>query len=360
MVGAISFEELTPDQIECELVRLEGLVARIRGWQARLIERAADLEMPRIDGARSIVDWTSARLDVARETALDLARVARHDDLDELALGDASFDRVVARCRLVEAGASKELVGDSDGWDIAGVRRLAARHRRVSRTEERQAVDERRLVFEESFDSASMRFWGRLPGREGQLVREVLDALGDTVPRDAAPTRAQRTADALVMLCQGDQPDTQPAATVIVDARLAAPADGEAGVVVLDGPRVGGAALEAILCDGITEVVGIAGDGTPLGIGTASRKIPPKLRRFVMARDGGCVVDGCTSSYRLEVHHVIPASEGGPTDPQNLVTLCWFHHHRVIHGRGYTIDPHSPPGRRRFIRPCRPPPHEPP
>ncbi len=73
-----------------------------------------------------------------------------------------------------------------------------------------------------------MRFWGRLPGREGGLVREVLDTLGDTVPSDAAPTRDQRTADALVMLCQGDPPDTQPAAAVIIDARQAAPSEGQA------------------------------------------------------------------------------------------------------------------------------------
>ena len=356
MDGTISIEELTPDQVECELVRLESLVARIRATQARLVERAAELQVPQMDGSRSIVDWTCARLDVARETGLDLARVARSDDVDQLLAGEASFDRVVARCRLVEAGADKELVAESDCWDLAGVRRVAARHRRVTRSEERQAVDERRLIFEESYDTNVMRFWGRLPGREGRLVRQVLDTLGDTVPRDAAPTRSQRTADALVMLCQGDRPDTQPTATVIVDARLAAPTDGEAGVWVLDGPRAGIDALEAILCDGIAEVVGIAGDGTPLGIGTASSRIPPKLRRFLLARDGGCVADGCTSTYRLEVHHVVPASEGGPTDPDNLVTVCWHHHHTVIHGRGYTIDPHSLPGRRRFRRPHRAPP----
>ncbi len=82
MDGTTSIEELTPDQVECELVRWRpgGSDA---GTQARLVERAAELRVPQMDGARSIVDWISARLDVARETGLDLARVARSDDVDQ-------------------------------------------------------------------------------------------------------------------------------------------------------------------------------------------------------------------------------------------------------------------------------------
>ncbi len=239
MDGAIPLDRLTPDQVECELIRLEAIVARVRGVQARLVERAVVLELPKMDGARSVVDWLSARLDVTRETALDLARVARSDDVDALMDGEASFDRVVVRSRLLEVGASKELLAESNRHDISGVRRLAARHRRITRIEDRRAVLDRAVVFEENYARTMVRFWGRLPGREGRLVREMLDALGDTVPRDAAATREQRAADALVMLCQGERPDNQPAATVIVDARLAAPSDGEAGVAVLQGLGIG-------------------------------------------------------------------------------------------------------------------------
>jgi hypothetical protein len=34
-----------------------------------------------------------------------------------------------------------------------------------------------------------------------------------------------------------------------------------------------------------------------------------------------------------------------------LTTLCWHHHHVVVHLRGYTLDPASPPQRRRLLRP---------
>ena len=99
------------------------------------------------------------------------------------------------------------------------------------------------------------------------------------------------------------------------------------------------------------EVTVLTAHGTPLGIGATSRVVPPRLRRYLLWRDGGCTADGCTSRYRLQPHHITAASQHGPTEPENLVTLCWFHHHTVIHGHGYSIDPNSPPTGIRFHRP---------
>ena len=118
------------------------------------------------------------------------------------------------------------------------------------------------------------------------------------------------------------------------------------------GPRVGRAAVEAVLCDGVIEVTARNQDGTPLDMGRRSRVIPPRLRRFVVHRDGAaCTIAGCTSRYRLQVHHITRWADGGRTDPENLTTLCWFHHHVAIHGQGFTIDPNSPPQRRRLLQP---------
>jgi hypothetical protein len=65
--------------------------------------------------------------------------------------------------------------------------------------------------------------------------------------------------------------------------------------------------------------------------------VSPALRRFVLARDMGCTVEGCSSSYRTEVHHTIPFSEGGSTDAEDLVSLCWFHHQVAVHRLGLEI-----------------------
>ncbi|MBT8217885.1 MAG: HNH endonuclease [Acidimicrobiia bacterium] len=73
------------------------------------------------------------------------------------------------------------------------------------------------------------------------------------------------------------------------------------------------------------------------------------MRRLILNRDGGCTIDGCHSSYRLEIHHIVPRSEGGTHDLANLTTLCWWHHHNAVHGAGAAINPDTPPHRRTII-----------
>ncbi len=68
----------------------------------------------------------------------------------------------------------------------------------------------------------------------------------------------------------------------------------------------------------------------------ARQDIAPAVRRQVMRRDRGrCVVPGCRHGQFLDVHHVVPRSEGGGREPDNLVVLCGAHH-RALH-RGHLI-----------------------
>ena len=78
---------------------------------------------------------------------------------------------------------------------------------------------------------------------------------------------------------------------------------------------------------------------------------PPVIRSFVMRRDQGqCSIEGCRSRYRLQLHHLAPrALYGNDHHPDNLISLCWYHHHVAIHQLGMTIDPDSPIHRRRLI-----------
>ncbi|HEY5579024.1 MAG TPA: HNH endonuclease signature motif containing protein, partial [Acidimicrobiia bacterium] len=151
-----------------------------------------------------------------------------------------------------------------------------------------------------------------------------------------------------------EQDRTTAQITVFLDASLAVSSHGQAGLEIPGGPRIGPEALSEWLCNGRVDYTVLQG-GTPLGVGRNTRVIPPRLRRYVLFRDGGCAVEGCSSRYRLQAHHVLPFSEGGETEAENLVSLCWFHHHVLIHGYGYRIDPESPPGRRRFLRQTRAP-----
>ena len=108
-------------------------------------------------------------------------------------------------------------------------------------------------------------------------------------------------------------------------------------MAVLAGPRIGPRALEEILCDGIVQVVGITETGQPLALGRKARIVDRRLKHHILTRDRGCTVEGCTSRYRLQIHHVIPWSHGGGTDPDHLVTLCWYHHHVAVHREGLDI-----------------------
>jgi len=61
------------------------------------------------------------------------------------------------------------------------------------------------------------------------------------------------------------------------------------------------------------------------------------IRRFIQKRDGHCRFPGCTrNANRCEPDHIIAYSQGGPTAPWNLISLC-KHHHRVKHQTGWTL-----------------------
>lgn len=51
------------------------------------------------------------------------------------------------------------------------------------------------------------------------------------------------------------------------------------------------------------------------------------LRSVIFSRDSNrCQVTGCPSRLGLQAHHIRPVSEGGAHSPDNLISLCDFHH----------------------------------
>ncbi|MEO8840745.1 MAG: HNH endonuclease [Kofleriaceae bacterium] len=66
----------------------------------------------------------------------------------------------------------------------------------------------------------------------------------------------------------------------------------------------------------------------------ATQDIAPKTRRDVLHRDGGkCTVPRCRSARFIEVHHIVPCSEGGSHDALNLTSLCDGHHKNLHDGK---------------------------
>ena len=235
---------------------------------------------------------------------------------------------------------------------VSGARR--AKRAGVSAEVENRSADDRFLVIQPSLDESWWRLWGGLDGYAGAMVDKVLTELADQLPElpdGFSGDSGWRRATALVELCVTDEP--VPAhVTVFVDTAHATLTNGQAGVVLEAGPLVGREALEAVLCDSVTEVIARTGDGRYMDYGRKLRVVPPALRRALLDKYlGACAVDGCDSRNRLQAHHKIPWSQGGPTDQDNLLLLCWYHHHVVIHERGYQPYQHPDHGRIRFKQP---------
>lgn len=335
---------LTEDQLDEVIVRAEVGISKLRALETAAIAEKRARKTHLQDGYRSIVDWVAARADISHKTARRLCWTATRlreapDVAEALAAGDITFDRAELVSRLPE--------GRRDGherYDISQLRRLVAHHKRISRQRETKS-SVGYLQFQPSRDDMSESVWGELPGTDSKLVRKAVDQRADEILDSSTGLGvAERRALALVSICQDSlyeetAPDQTPSGevTVIVDAREAVATGGETGVAVLNGPRIGRQALEAVVCNSQVEVLGITEDGQPLNLGRKSRTVSPTLRRFVLARDMGCTAEGCSSDYRLEVHHTIPFSEGGATNAEDLVTLCWFHHHVAVHRLGFNI-----------------------
>ena len=281
--------------------------------------------------------------------------------------GAASYERTLAETRLAEAGADYEVIEQSRDLDLEAVKSLLQTHRRMSRAGERRVFEGQYISLQPSLDGSHVQVNGRLGVLEADICRQGLDRKGEgLVPAgEDRPDAGQRRALAFTTLCQDElDRQSQPAKTtaeriraarrrrepllmVVANRQLAETSGYEQGVAVLAGARVGPDTVDLIQCMGRTEVVCMAGQDV-LNHGSVT-SIRPSLRRAVLARDDGCTIDGCTSTYRLEVHHVVPRSQAGTHAADNLTTLCWWHHHVAVHRRGMRIDPQSPRQRQRLL-----------
>jgi hypothetical protein len=349
-----------------EIRREEQEISRHRARQMRLLRELLGRYWSQPSPSPTQL---GADLDVSAETARALIETANRtpeqsDRMANLETGAWTFDRAAALARLFGEGADEPTMEAAAGRDIPGIHKLRAMTKRIRRRDERQAHEERHVRSWPSLDESVGFIHAQLGGYEWQIVNRALDERADQFPAEARFwSRDQRRADALVAIAQDwldggvrPGPTSGPMVTVMVDADEAAATDCEAGVALTAGPRIGPDTLDRILCDGSVEIIIDAGSGRPLAVGPTTRVVPPKVRRFVLNRDGGCTIDGCSSRYRLEVHHMIPRSQFGTHDAENLTTLCWWHHHVAVHARGHQIDLDSPPQRRRIVPPSGDPP----
>ncbi len=165
--------------------------------------------------------------------------------------------------------------------------------------------------------------------RRGQAFAALLEALD--------PTRAPEHG--------GD------ATTVIVTIGLEAlrAEVSSAGVITSDHGQISAAQARRLAC-GATIVPAVLGThGQVLDLGRGARLFTRAQRKALRLRDRRCRAEGCTvPAGWCDAHHQQPWSSGGPTDLDNALLLCNWHHHRA-HDHHYHAD-RLPNGDIRFTR----------
>ena len=371
--GGYAHADVEDAKAEAALVRGQAKVSRARGsqigWIRHMLRRGAVARFGYPNPTQMVASRLDTRRSVARELVYLAERLGDHQ-IESIRSGAVSYERVLAETRLAEAGASVEVIEASRDLDLKEVKRLLQKHRKMSRQDEREVFEGQYISIQPSLDGSHVKVNGRLGALEADICRQGLDRRGERIvpSGEAHPDAGQRRALALTTLCQDELDRTpepakttaerirqarrrrrEPALMIVANQALAEPSGNEQGVAMLAGAQVGPDTVDLVQCVGTTEVITVTGQSIlQHGINTSMR---PSLRRAVLARDDGCTIDGCTSTYRLEAHHIIPRSQGGTHTAENLTTLCWYHHHVAVHRRGMRIDPQSPPRRRRLLPP---------
>ena len=300
------------------------------------------------DGATSMAAWVTGVLGTGRDTAAESVRVAHaFEELPVIASsyeeGALSWDQARAVSSFADAKTDAHFAGEARRFSAQQLRRMARRFKPVDLSKENEVHEGRSFRIRWDLSTRTLKLSGSLPADQGAIVEKALDRYMSKERLDPRPSPYDHDAyraDALVALCStsiASDPDADRATIgVHVDARVLA---GGSGMAELDQAQA--IAMETarrLACDSRWYIV-VDGppDGIPVGIGRISRSIPPYLAREIRHRDGGCRFPGCGRKLWTNIHHQVPWGAGGPTDMDNLVLLCGYHH-RLLHEGGWKVE----------------------
>lgn len=317
-------------------------LARLRHFDE--IERFG---VPMFDGAGSLVDWLVFRHGMTRFSARETVRVAAAIPVlpaitRAFAEARISWDQLRAVTEFATPETDESLVDRIARLSPADIRAL--QRVEVSEPEEEQAHAERHLRWWWDPVAPKLHLEGELPEAEGSVLLEALRRAARERKLDPETGDPMMTevamADALVAMGSkflgADSDPDRAHLLLIADLETLLSADGE-GAVLANGRHVSNATLRRLACDARVQLAVEESDRGVVGIGRTSRSIPGWLRKLVLARDGGCRFPRCHRRRWVHVHHIIHWIDGGPTDLDNLITLCGYHH-RLLHNAHWKIS----------------------
>ncbi len=331
----------------------ERLCAAGKMVAARFVERSGAW---RAQGDRSAAHWMAKATGVAVGQAVGSLETARR--LEGLpATEQALCSGELSETKVKEVAAAASALPSSEGELLQAARtQTVASLRERCRRVRAQALDEDQ-AYDRIHRGRYLRCWTEPEGAFRLEARLTADD-GARVMAGIEPHRARifaqarsegrressqaYAADALVALASGESSPRGAIPPAMVHVRVDRSAllrgHAERGEVC-EIPGIGPIPVSAArrLCsDAVVKAVLLDGPNVTAAA-HLGRSIPARVQSALEARDPTCVVPGCDARVGLEIDHLIPFAQGGPTTLDNLARLCRWHHHQKSH-RGYRLS----------------------
>ena len=381
-------QELAWDAAEAETV---AAMAVVNAGVARLVGALTGLLAAggwQGAGIRSPEHWVCWKAAVGRSRADGLVRIARR--VGELPACWALFcegrlgeDAMVRIARRVPTPRDAEMAALAPSLLISQLDRLLASLPEVPDPDAAPRPDPERALHLRHGRDGWLRGSFCVPPDEGAVVRSGLLAARDAEFRDrnglgpdddialADPhgdgtARPVSWADGLVRMASEAADALDPALVRTghrgernqIVLHVDVDRDGGWGPAQLEhGPTVPDGVARYLACDAGVQVM-THRVGRLAGIHPTVRTPNRAMRRYLARRDQGCTHPLCAQRLWLHAHHIVFWSEGGRSEPSNLVLPC-PHHHRALHHGEFSIAGDPEAGTLHFVdrfgRPIEPP-----
>ena len=295
------------------------------------------------DGASSMTNWLVNRYGLSQHTAAEWVRVA--NTISELPAiraayqaGRLSFDQVRSATRFATPDTDDEIAQEAAGLTVTELNRMG---REITSREVEEIHRTRHFTWKFDEKNPVMWFSGKMVASDGAELVKAVTRLASQAPAQPDGTFElfeARCLDALTTMASHSRgADADPdRATAVLHIPLSVLTDDSGLAEYEDGTPLLAETARRLMCDARFQI-DINDGSSVVGVGRTARTIPPWLGRIVRKRDKGCRFPGCGRSRWIHVHHLIHWAHGGPTDLDNLISLCLYHH-RLIHEGGWTIS----------------------
>jgi uncharacterized protein DUF222/HNH endonuclease len=366
-------EEVGAEQAESLLGEVACLENTCAAMRILLSGRVAETDLWRKRGERSaahcVARTTGTTVGQAvgtLETARRLKRLPGTAETFREGRVSETQAKEIASAASVNPSSEDQLLDAARTGDVTGLREECRRVRSAAtdEVERYESIHRSRYLRNWTEDDGGFRLDARLTPDAGATVMASLEPLRRRIFEEARRVRRKERqeaylADALVALAQTPtrSETTEPSGPrALIHVRVdhgALIRGHRQGDETCEIPGVGPipvATARALASDAILAAVLTEGADVK-AVAHLGRTIPARLRTALQARDTECVVPGCHNRHRLEIDHVEPFVEGGPTSLENLVRLCRPHHQMKTH-LGFRLK--GSPGKWTWILPSEP------